>query len=239
MIMVTIVKHEWHSHDRQYAVEIDEALLSEIYPDLNKDEILRKLAEINSGDIDCEEVLNHAFDNDVEINWEFQYDDCWTDRKGGYDVTYALGDEFSWHSKPEPDPPTHKCSNCKWEGSEYEVDWKWEDENGNALDDAKDVCKYCESDVVLTDFGIQKKKDSDDEQAVPCFSCGAMYKESELPELDGQYHCPSCNEGWVMMEFRDEDHIAISDLEKGLEELKQEFERLITDSNPEKKKRNK
>ena len=34
--MVTIVKHEWHQHDRQYAIELDEALLSEIYPDLPK-----------------------------------------------------------------------------------------------------------------------------------------------------------------------------------------------------------
>ena len=37
--MVTIVKHEWHQHDRQYAIELDEALLSEIYPDLDEDEI--------------------------------------------------------------------------------------------------------------------------------------------------------------------------------------------------------
>ena len=37
--MVTIVKHEWHQTDRQYAMEIDEDLLSEIYPDLDEDEI--------------------------------------------------------------------------------------------------------------------------------------------------------------------------------------------------------
>ena len=28
--MVTIVKHEWHSHDRQYAFELDKLLLNEI-----------------------------------------------------------------------------------------------------------------------------------------------------------------------------------------------------------------
>jgi hypothetical protein len=237
--MVTIVKHEWHSHDRQYAIELDEVLLSEIYPDIDRDEISRKIADINSGDLDFKVILDDAFDNGVEINWEFQYDDCWTDRKGGYDVTYALGDEFSWHRKPEPDPPTHKCTNCKWEGTEYEVDWKWEDENGNALDDAKDVCKYCESDIELTEFGVQKNKEYNNEEAVPCFSCGAMHKESELPELSGQCRCPSCNEGWVMMEFRYEDHSATSDLEIGLEELKQEFERLTSNSNLETKKRKK
>ena len=86
--MVTIVKHEWHSHDRQYAIEIDEALLSEIYPDKEEDEIKVILDGIIDGTYDYEDVINDAYENDVEIEWEFQYDDCWTDRKGGYDVTY-------------------------------------------------------------------------------------------------------------------------------------------------------
>jgi hypothetical protein len=30
--MVTIVKHEWHQVDSQFEIELDEALLSEIYP---------------------------------------------------------------------------------------------------------------------------------------------------------------------------------------------------------------
>jgi predicted RNA-binding Zn-ribbon protein involved in translation (DUF1610 family) len=216
--MVTIVKHEWHQHDRQYAIELDADLLSEIYPDLDEDEIAQKLAEIESGEADYEEVINDAYENDVEIEWDFQYDDCWTDRKGGYDVTYELGDESSWHHEPEPDPPTHKCTNCKWEGSEYEADWQWQDKDGNDLDEAKRVCKYCESDTELTEFGIQKKKESDEraarwakeaadeEEAVPCFSCGMMHKESELPEIkESGYYCPDCGEGWVMMDSREEE----------------------------------
>jgi predicted RNA-binding Zn-ribbon protein involved in translation (DUF1610 family) len=214
--MVTIVKHEWHQHDRQYAIELDEALLSEIYPDLDEDEIAQKLADIESGEVDYEEVINDAYENDVEIEWDFQYDDCWTDRKGGYDVTYELGDSDSWHHEPEPDPPTHKCTNCKWEGSEYEADWQWQDKDGNDLDEPKKVCKYCESDIALTEFGVQKKKESDErtarwakeaeegEEAVPCFSCETPYKESELEFLGGQYICPNCGEGWVMMEDREE-----------------------------------
>jgi hypothetical protein len=39
---------------------------------------------------------------------------------------------------------------------------------------------------------------------VPCFSCGAEHKESELPELNGQLFCPDCHEGWVMMDNREE-----------------------------------
>ena len=91
--MVTIVKHEWHQHDRQYAIEIDEALLSEIYPDKEEDEIKVILDGIIDGTYDYEDVINDAYENDVEIEWEFQYDDCWTDRKGGYDVTYEFEGE--------------------------------------------------------------------------------------------------------------------------------------------------
>ena len=152
--MVTIVKHEWHQHDRQYAIELDEALLSEIYPDKEEDEIKVILEGIADGTYDYEDVLNDASDNDVEIEWEFQYDDCWTDRKGGYDVTYELGDEFSWHSEPEPPEPTHKCTKCKWKGQSYDADWQWEDSEGNEFDEAKHVCPYCESGLELTEHGV-------------------------------------------------------------------------------------
>jgi hypothetical protein len=196
--MVTIVKHEWHQHDRQYAIEIDEALLSEIYPDLDEDEIAQKLADIESGELDYEEVLDDANENDVEIEWEFQYDDCWTDRKGGYDVTYELGDSDSWHSEPEPDPPTHKCTNCKWEGSEYEAEWSWEDKDGKEIDEPRKVCKYCSSDTELTEFGIQKKKESDERSA-------RWAKEAAED---------------------DEELVDETELEEALEELKAEFETL-------------
>lgn len=163
--MVTVVKHEWHSHDRQYAIEVDEALLGEIYPDLDEAEIAVKLQALADGRLDVEELVNDAYDNDVEIEWDFQYDDCFSDRKGGYDITYELGDDSSWHNEPEPEPPTHKCTNCKWEGSEYEGEYQWEDSDGNELDEAKYVCKYCESDITLTEFGIQKKKEADERAA--------------------------------------------------------------------------
>jgi len=199
--MVTIVKHEWHQHDRQYAIELDESLLSEIYPDLDEDEIVQKLTDIQSGEVDYEEVLNDAYENDVEIEWDFQYDDCWTDRKGGYDVTYELGDESSWHHEPEPDPPTHKCTNCKWEGSEYEADWSWEDKDGNEIDEPRKVCKYCESDTELTEFGIQKEKESAERSA-------RWAKEAADEEVE-------------LVDVVDE-----ADLEADLKELKREFEEL-------------
>ena len=158
--MVTIVKHEWHQHDRQYAIEIDEALLSEIYPDKEEDEIKVILDGISDGTYDYEDVLNDAYENDVEIEWEFQYDDCWTDRKGGYDVTYELGDKDSWHSEPPPPEPTHKCTKCKWVGQSYDADWKWQDSDGNDLDEAKKVCPMCDSDTELTEAGVIAEKES-------------------------------------------------------------------------------
>ena len=156
--MVTIVKHEWHQHDRQYAIELDADLLSEIYPDLDEDEIAQKLADIESGDIDYEDVFNDAMDNDVDIDWEFQYDDCWTERKGGYEVTYELGDESSWVEADKDPEPTHKCTKCKWKGQSYDADWQWEDSEGNQYDEARHVCPMCESELELTEHGVVEEE---------------------------------------------------------------------------------
>ena len=204
--MVTIVKHEWHSHDRQYAIEIDEALLSEIYPDKEEDEIKVILDGITDGTYDYEDVINDAYENDVEIEWEFQYDDCWTDRKGGYDVTYELGDESSWHSEPEPPPHTHKCTKCKWTGQSYDAEWSWVDKDGAEIDDPRKVCPYCESDTELTEAGIQAEKESVERTA-------RWAKEAAEEEV----------------ELVDE-----ADLEADLEELKREFEQLTVDNPPAK-----
>jgi hypothetical protein len=198
--MVTIVKHEWHSHDRQYAIELDEALLSEIYPDKEEDEIKVILDGVADGTYDYEDVLNDAYENDVEIEWEFQYDDCWTDRKGGYDVTYELGDESSWHSEPPPPEPTHKCTKCKWVGQSYDADWTWQDNHGNDLDEAKKICPMCDSDTELTEAGIKDKQESDERTA-------RWAKEKEATD-------------------EDEELVDEADLEAGLEELKREFESL-------------
>jgi hypothetical protein len=199
--MVTIVKHEWHQHDRQYAIEIDEALLSEIYPDLDEDEIAEKLKQIVDGEVDYEDVLNDASDNDVEIEWEFQYDDCWTDRKGGYDVTYELGDESSWVVEPEPAPHTHKCTNCKWTGQSYDAEWSWVAKDGTEIDDPRKVCPMCESDTELTEAGVAEEKESAERTA-------RWAKETAED---------------------DEELVDEAELEEALEELKAEFETLTTE----------
>jgi hypothetical protein len=185
--MVTIVKHEWHQHDRQYAIEIDEALLSEIYPDKEEDEIKVILDGIADGTYDYEDVINDAYENDVEIEWEFQYDDCWTDRKGGYDVTYELGDEDSWHSEPEPPPHTHKCTKCKWTGQSYDAEWSWMDKDGTEIDNPRKVCPYCESDTELTEAGVIAEKESAERSAR--WSKEAEEEiESEFEDLDAAFN---------------------------------------------------
>lgn len=199
--MVTIVKHEWHQHDRQYAIEIDEALLSEIYPDKEEDEIKVILDGIIDGTYDYEDVINDAYENDVEIEWEFQYDDCWTDRKGGYDVTYELGDESSWHSEPEPPPHTHKCTKCKWTGQSYDAEWSWMDKDGTEIDDPRKICPYCESDTELTEAGVIAEKESAERSA-------RWAKETEE---------------------EDEELVDENELEEALEELKAEFETLVAE----------
>ena len=180
--MVTAVKHEWHSHDRQYTLEIDEDLLSEIYPDLDEDEIADKLQAIETGYTDIEEIINDAYDNDVDIEWEFQYDDCWTDRKGGYEVTYELGDADSYHSDPEPDPASHKCSKCRWEGSKWESRTAYINEQGEVLPDdcedyhdTKDVCPMCDSELQVTEFG----KIQEEARAKRMAEIDAMFSEED------------------------------------------------------------
>ena len=160
--MVTIVKHEWHQVDEQYAFELDESLLSEIYPEYDEDEISNLLKQIENGEVEIEDVMTDAWDNDVEIDWDHQYSDCWTSRKGGYDVTYELGDEDSWHHEPPPPEPTHKCTKCKWKGQSYDADWQWPENDETGEKEPKKICPYCESDTELTEAGIQKEKEDEE-----------------------------------------------------------------------------
>jgi hypothetical protein len=153
--MVTAVKHEWHQVDRRYCLEIDEDLLSEIYPDLGPGEISHMLKNLEEGLLDIDDIVNDAYENDVDLEWDHQYDDCWTDRKGGYEVTYELGDDDSYHHEPEPPEPTHKCTKCKWTGQGYDAEWKYDELDVDG--DPKKVCPYCESDTVLTEAGIREE----------------------------------------------------------------------------------
>ena len=155
--MVSVVKSEWHQVEKRYGLEIDANLLSEIYPELDEDEIESKLAELASGEEDIYTILGDAYDNDVDIDWDYlNEDDWWTDRKGGYEVTYSL-EEWAVH-EDYVSPITHKCTKCKWTGSKFDAEWKWEDDNGVELDEAIKICPMCDSSLELTEVGIEEEK---------------------------------------------------------------------------------
>lgn len=88
--MALVIKSEWHQVERRFSFDLNEDLLSEIYPELNEAEIEETLQQIVDGELLFEEVLQDAYDNNVEIEWEWEDDDWWTDRKGGYEVTYQV-----------------------------------------------------------------------------------------------------------------------------------------------------
>ena len=153
--MVTLVKHEWHQVDSQFAFELTKDVLEEIYPDMDEDELEELWQQCENGEADIDTIISDAWENDVEIEWDRQYDDWWTDRKGGYEVTFEVGDESSWHTPDTPPEPTHKCTKCKWTGQSYDADWWWPEEHttDDLETEAKKVCPYCESDLELTEHG--------------------------------------------------------------------------------------
>ena len=146
--MVTLVKHEWHQVEVRYALDLDEDLLSKIYPDMDEQDIASQLELIESGDISIEEVLDAAESNDVDIDWDHQEDDIWTVRKGGFEVTYEIGDEDSWRKVVEAESHTHKCSKCKWTGNNYDGVIVQVDATDGEPAQFKRVCQYCDSDIV-------------------------------------------------------------------------------------------
>ena len=89
--MVTVVKSEWHQVERRYGIDLDEDILSEIYPDSSPGELQKLLEHLEDGTADIEDVINDAWENGVELDWDWlDEDDWWTDRKGGYEVTYKI-----------------------------------------------------------------------------------------------------------------------------------------------------
>lgn len=90
--MVQLVKKEWHQVMREFVYELTIDDLEQIYPDASGDELQQKLEDVKSGELDIDDLLSDASDADVYFDWDHVDDDWWTDRKGGYDVTYELGE---------------------------------------------------------------------------------------------------------------------------------------------------
>lgn len=86
-----VIKSEWHQVERRYATEIDIDFLSQVYPDMSDDELNEAMDRLERGDMTIDELMADAEDQWFDIDWEWlDEDDWWTDRKGGYEVTYEV-----------------------------------------------------------------------------------------------------------------------------------------------------
>lgn len=90
--MVSIVKSEWHQVEKRYGIEIDRDVFGEIYSDIEDEaEIDLMYLQFEAGEISVDEVLEKAWEEGVDLDWDWlDEDDWWTDRKGGYEVTYEV-----------------------------------------------------------------------------------------------------------------------------------------------------
>ena len=90
--MVQIVKSEWHQVEKRYGIEIDRDLFGEIYSDIEDEaEIDLMYLQFENGELSVDEVIEKAWDEGVDLDWDWlDEDDWWTDRKGGYEVTYEV-----------------------------------------------------------------------------------------------------------------------------------------------------
>lgn len=86
-----VIKSEWHSVERRYATEIDIDFLSDVYPDMSDEELQEVMDRLERGDMTIDELMADGEDQWFDIDWEWlDEDDWWTDRKGGYDITYEV-----------------------------------------------------------------------------------------------------------------------------------------------------
>lgn len=90
--MVQIVKKEWHQVSREFVYELTIDDLEQIYSDADQDELEKMLDDLKSGDLAVEDLVSDAQDADVYFDWDHVEDDWWTERKGGFDETYELGE---------------------------------------------------------------------------------------------------------------------------------------------------
>jgi hypothetical protein len=93
--MMRIVKSEWHQVEKRYEMILDRYELDEIYPHSSKEDNDELWQHILDGETDIEEII---YDGELQghyLEWEWlDEDDWWTDRKGGYEVTYEVNADY-------------------------------------------------------------------------------------------------------------------------------------------------
>lgn len=91
-----IVKSEWHQVERRYALDVEREQLDEIFPNLDSEEQDEIWQQLLDGDYSANELIETAHsENMYNLDWDWlDEDDWWTDRKGGYEVTYNIDPDY-------------------------------------------------------------------------------------------------------------------------------------------------
>jgi hypothetical protein len=195
-VEIRVIKSEWHQVEKRYGMLITRYELDEIYPESSEEENDQLWQQLIDNDFDFDELRHDAEIQEVWLDWEWlDEDDWWTDRKGGYEVTYEVEADYQAPKQDWEIIRDLKAENAKLKSQLLG--------NTDETDD-EDIVEISELESALEDLKREFEELLEDE-LVPCFSCGDLYDENKLPELSGQYHCPSCHEGWVMMESREEE----------------------------------
>jgi hypothetical protein len=94
--VVSCIKSEWHQVERQYGIKIDLQYIRDLFLEHGETEegcqaLFDKLV---SGEMDGGDLEDYGYetypDSFFSMDWDWlDKDDWWTDRKGGYDVTYT------------------------------------------------------------------------------------------------------------------------------------------------------
>ena len=86
-----VIKSEWHQVERRYAIVIDIDDVSNVFPENTKKQNKEVLKNLSSGEMSWEEFEDAASEQGIWFDWDWlDEDDWWTDRKGGYEITYEV-----------------------------------------------------------------------------------------------------------------------------------------------------
>jgi len=91
--MAVIIKSEWHQVEKRYRLDI---MLEDVMAtyDVDEGEAQEIYEQIVAGDYDIEQFIEDAEANNIYLDFDWMdEDDWWTDRKGGYEVTYEVIEE--------------------------------------------------------------------------------------------------------------------------------------------------
>ena len=90
-----VYKSEWHQVEKRYALDLTLDDIAEVYPDNSDEENQAVYDALIKEELNFSQFELDALDQNVYFDFEWlDEDDWWTDRKGGYEVTYKFEEEY-------------------------------------------------------------------------------------------------------------------------------------------------